>query len=281
MESMQRILFPTDFSENSWNAIAYALHFFKGEKLQFHFLHLGISGMVENDKNLHPQGISVSNLLSKGAFQKLEELKEKIDNLYPHHEHTIHLHFESSLFIEGIRKYVKAHDIDLIIMGTKGASGIKEATLGSHAGAVITRVKCPTLVIPEKAAYQTPASVAFPTDFNILYKDKIIKTLKEFSSYHESSLKILRVVRKGSKLEDDQIKNRDFLSSSLQEVNHSFHWIQSPELEKGLQEFIDSMGVNIIAMVGKNLNFFQRLLFKPTIAKISYHTDIPFLVLHE
>ena len=34
-------------------------------------------------------------------------------------------------------------------------------------------------------------------------------------------------------------------------------------------------------MIAKNLNLFQRILFKPTIEEISYHTEIPFLVLHE
>jgi hypothetical protein len=34
-------------------------------------------------------------------------------------------------------------------------------------------------------------------------------------------------------------------------------------------------------MIAKNLNFFQRILFKPTVEEISYHTKVPFLVLHE
>lgn len=166
-------------------------------------------------------------------------------------------------------------------MGTKGASGLKEVTLGSHTGAVITRVKCPTLVIPEMANFMTPSNIAFPTDFNSFYKANLLQTLKEFASWHHASIKILRVVRKNSKLEEEQIKKRDILGEALQDTPHSFHWIESPELEQGLQGFIDTMGIDMIAMVGKNLNFFQRLLFKPTVEKISYHTEIPFLVLHE
>jgi len=34
-------------------------------------------------------------------------------------------------------------------------------------------------------------------------------------------------------------------------------------------------------MVAKNLNFLERILFKPKVEKISYHTTVPFLVLHE
>ncbi|MEZ4779065.1 MAG: universal stress protein [Flavobacteriaceae bacterium] len=279
---MQRILFPTDFSENSWNAIQYAFAFFQGKSIDFHFLHVGFQTTAEDLKNdLHAQGVSLKTSETKGILSKLIDLKEKIQLLFPNHKHRLHTHFENTLFIEGIRKVVKNEEIDFIIMGTKGASGIKEATLGSHAGAVITRVKCPTLIVPEKASFQNPATIAFPTDFNLPYKNRVLKTLQIFATYHHATIKILRVVRKGGSLEEDQLKNKEFLTDALQNNPHSFHWIESPELEKGLQNFVDSMEIDIIAMVGKNLNFFQRLLFKPKVSKISYHTKIPFLVLHE
>ncbi len=279
---MQRILVPTDFSENSWNAIKYAFAFFKGETLDFYFLHVGFQGMAEDlNEDLYTNGLAFAAAQSKGALAKLADLKERIELIFPNHKHRLHTHFENSLFVEGIRKASKKWDIDLIVMGTKGASGLKEVTLGSHSGAVITRVKCPTLIVPENASFQNPANIAFPTDFNMPYKNRVLKTLQSFARYHASTIKILRVVRKGGNLEPEQIKNKDYLSDALQGTPHSFHWIQSPELEPGLQTFVDSMDINIIAMVGKNLNFFQRLLFKPKVAKISYHTKIPFLVLHE
>lgn len=279
---MQRILVPTDFSENSWNAIQYTFAFFKGESLDIHFLHVGFQGVAENfDEDLYTNGLAIASTQTKGVLAKLEGLVDRIQLNFPNHNHKLYTHFENSLFVEGIRKASKKWDIDLIVMGTKGASGLKEVTLGSHSGAVITRVKCPTLIVPENAFFQNPANIAFPTDFNMPYKNRVLKTLQSFASYHTSTIKILRVVRRGGNLETEQVKNREYLSDVLQGTAHSFHWIQSPELESGLQSFIDSMDINIIAMVGKNLNFFQRLLFKPKVAKISYHTKIPFLVLHE
>ena len=59
VEDMQRILVPTDFSDNSWNAIAYAFAFFKGEMLDIHFLHLGFQGIADNlDEDLHTNGLA-------------------------------------------------------------------------------------------------------------------------------------------------------------------------------------------------------------------------------
>jgi len=259
----------------------YAFAFFKGYSLDFHFLHVGFQGSIESKSNVCTQGVSVSGLIPKGIQARLDDLMVEINQVYPDHQHRLFTHIEHSFFIDGIRKAVRNLDIDFIVMGTKGASGLKGISVGSHAGAVITRVKCTTLVIPEDAYFNTPLNIAFPTDFNILYKQGMMESLNEFASYYTSSVKVLRVAREGGELDEEQKRNREFLSDSLREIPHSFHWIQNPELEKGLQTFIDSMGIDVIAMVGKNLNFFQRLLFKPTIEKISYHTKIPFLVLHE
>ena len=45
--------------------------------------------------------------------------------------------------------------------GTKGATGLKEATIGSNTGDVITKVKCPLLAIPEDAEYTALKETAF------------------------------------------------------------------------------------------------------------------------
>jgi hypothetical protein len=131
------------------------------------------------------------------------------------------------------------------------------------------------------AVFERPENIALPTDFNILYKQRILECLLDIASIHESSIKVLRVASEEYALNSEQEKHRNFLLDALENTPHSFHWIKSPGLEEGLQSFIDIMKIQIIAMVAKNLNFFQRLLFKPTVEKISYHTDIPFLVLHE
>ena len=57
-------------------------------------------------------------------------------------------------FVDGINAEVEKNNIDIIIMGTKGATGFKGAVVGSNTGDVITKVKCPLLAIPEDALYK-------------------------------------------------------------------------------------------------------------------------------
>ncbi|WP_273568520.1 hypothetical protein [Maribacter halichondriae] len=80
---------------------------------------------------------------------------------------------------------------------------------------------------------------------------------------------------------EEQEKNKDFLDDYLVDVEHSFHSLTGTKLETAVQCFTESRDIDMIAMVAKNLNFFQRILFRPAVEEISYHAEVPFLVLHE
>lgn len=278
---MYKILIPTDFSANAWNAVEYTMSCFERVPVHLQLLHITHNLEVASNVNLHAQGLSLKPAVVNEPESELEHLKGKIETLFPRGTYTIEHSVHNSFFVEGIKKAVWGHEIDLIVMGTKGASGLKEKTIGSHTGAVITRVKCPVLVVPENAEFVKPENIVLPSDYNITYKQRVLETLLNFAALHDASIKVLRVATGEYALNAEQERNRDFLIDALQSVNHSFHWIKNPKLEEGLQSFIDIMGIQVIAMVAKNLNFFQRLLFKPIAARISYHTEIPFLVLHE
>lgn len=278
---MKQILIPTDFSDNSWNAIQYTLSFFKDIPIHIYLVHVAYSGSVDDDTHLHSNGLAIGFQSSLSTEQRLDVMKQKMTNQLSGAPVRIDTVVQHSLFVDGLKTIVREKNIDLIVMGTKGASGIKEVTVGSHTGAVITRVKCPILVIPEHAVFVAPKNIVFPTDFNIMYKQRVLESLLSVAKMHNSSIKVLRVASEDYALNSEQEKHRYFLSDALQPISHSFHWVKSPDLEEGLQSFIDIMNIQIIAMVAKNINFFQRLLFKPTVEKISYHTNIPFFVLHD
>ncbi len=275
------VLIPTDFSENSWNAIEYAVSLFKEVCVTFHLLHVNNTSSTEMGPEIQGRGVLLADKDKLKVTTQLQELKTRILAQYSFDKHNYKTSIEYTSFIKGVRFQIAKNEIDLIVMGTKGASGIKKYTLGSNAGDVITKVKCPVLVIPEHAHYEKPKHIAFPTDFNLFYKDRIIKTLKGVTQLHDSFLNVVHVGNKGVSLTDIQEKNKDFLTESLEELKHRFYTCNTFNLEEAIQKFVEKKQINIIAMVAKNLNFFQRILFRPTVKKMSYQTEVPFLVLHE
>ncbi|MBT8181881.1 MAG: universal stress protein [Eudoraea sp.] len=279
---MKRILIPTDFSKNSRNAINYGLELFKKTKCIFHIIHINpippYSGAGTSVK-----GSSVM-LKETVLTQSKKDLKKLLKYIEEHQHNELHSFVSIAkydFFTDGVKRELEDKKIDLIIMGTKGASGLKKVAMGSNTGDVITKVKCPLLAVPENSTYKTPKEIAFPTDFHIAYDVKVLDTLVEMAAMNNSILRVVHVSKKGEVLTEDQLRNKDFLHDYLRGIDHSFHTLTGSKLETSIQCFVESRDIDLVAMVAKNLNFFQRILFTPAVEEISYHTDIPFLVLHE
>jgi len=279
---MKYILIPTDFSENSWNAIEYALSFYKDTPCNFYLLHVTlITNYGASEYPLYPSDEVTNKTLLGQSKTALESLEKKIQKLYPNPIHEFFLINVCDFFIDAVKKVIKEKGIDLIVMGTKGASGLSEIIIGSNTGDLITQVKCPVLIVPEKAVFKIPVEIAFPTDYNIFYPSKVLNGIDQLAVMNNSTIRILHIVKKDEKLTDFQLENKEYLNDFFEDKKHSFHAITNKKIEAGIQSFVESNNVDLIVMVAKNINLFQRILFRPTVEEISYHIEIPFLVLHE
>lgn len=279
---MQHILLPTDFSKNAWNAIAYVLALLKTKKCTFYLLHVipytAYSGV---DNSYNSNTTDLKNTLLEESRAQMKQLTAKIEGMPPAKNQTIIALTECGHFVEVLKKVVEAHKIDLIGMGTKGATGLKKITVGSNTADVITKIQIPLLAIPENANFAPPKEIVFPTDFHTGYEVTVLNTLLYFTALYKAQVRVLHISKKGESLTAEQLKNKEFLSDYLRHTDHSFHSLTGTDLEKAVQCFTESRDMDMIAMVAKNLNFFQRILFRPNVAEISYHTQFPFLVLHE
>ncbi len=279
---MMHILVPTDFSDNAWNALKYGIQLYKNVACTFYLLHINPIPPYSGAES----SVRFSSKLGEGDMLEqskigLEHLLAKVEKTDPNTKHNFTTISSHNFFVESIKRQVAKRKIDLIIMGTKGASGLKEVAMGSNTGDVLTKVKCPLLAVPENTVFKPPREIAFPTDYYINYDLKVLNTLIDMVNLHQSDLRVLHISKKGAGLTEEQKENKEFLNDYLQDVKHSFHSLTGIDLETSVQCFTESRDIDMIAMVAKNLNFFQRILFRPKVEKISYHTDIPFLVLHE
>jgi nucleotide-binding universal stress UspA family protein len=280
---MKNILLPTDFSENSFNAITYVINAFESYKCTFFLLHVNrLNNLVEGDTPYVPTQDIIENLYAGPARKKLKAVLKKIAQELPNNKnHKFYTLTDYNFFIESIRKQVKEKNIDLIAMGTKGASGLKEYIVGSNTGDVITKVKCSTLVVPENAKYAPLNEVAFPTDFTATYDFNTLQPILDILEKSSASLRIVHINTKDETLNIDQQTNKNLLDDFFENSEYSYHFLTHKKVEDAVQCFVESRAIDMIVMIAKNLNYFQQILFHSKVEKISYHTNIPFLVLHE
>ncbi|KGL62498.1 universal stress protein [Polaribacter sp. Hel1_85] len=280
---MKTILLPTDFSDNSWNAIEYALNFYKDSTCNFYLLHINrLSSIVTDDYYYaHTQEVLVDVKVEK-AKEQLKALVKKIVKKFPNNKnHKFCTLTDNGSFIESLRKHIEEKKVDVIVMGTKGASGLSKFIIGSNTGDVITKVKCTTLVVPENAKFKKIEEVAFPTDFSLPKNLHVLQPIVDILNKKKSSLRVLNISKKDSILNPQQQKSKELLEDYFYNYTHSFHFLTNKKVEDAVQCFVKSRDIDLIAMVAKNLNYFQQILFHNKVEEISYHTDIPFLVLHE
>lgn len=280
---MKTILLPTDFSENSWNAIKYALEFFEKSTCTFYLLHVNtLSYITANDPPYIHSSDFVETAFTKPSKRQLRKILKRITEQFPqnknHHFFTL---TDYNFFIDSVRKQVDEKNIDIIVMGTKGATGLKKFIIGSNAADVIKKVKCTTLVIPENAVFETLDEIVFPTDYYLTYGVELLKPLFEIIEANQSGLRVLHVTHNPEQLNLSQQDNKDVLRDYFNNFKVSFHNLTNNNVEDAIECFVQSRDIKLIAMVAKNLNYFQQILFHSKVTEISYHTDIPFLVLHD
>ncbi|WP_405415336.1 universal stress protein [Maribacter sp. Asnod1-A12] len=278
---MKHILIPTDFSHNSWNALEYALQFFRNISCTFYVLNID----EQCNSDVADNSILVKSKHKKVSVrEKLNDLAYRIKNLTTNNLHQFIILEELGGFTDIIKKTVDDKKIDLIVMGTKGASGSETRIFGHNTSNVITKVPCNVLVIPEKTIIKSPNKIAFPTDFNLFYNYPILNSITEILELSSASLEVLHMSQTKSKFTSSQIINKTYLLDYLKELfseSHSFHNILGTDVKNSVINYIDENKIEMMTMLAKNINLFQQLFFTNSIEQSSFHSTIPLLVIHE
>jgi nucleotide-binding universal stress UspA family protein len=209
------------------------------------------------------------------------ELKAIVTSLKTDFNNPKH-HFETiasyNLLVMEIIDQVAEKQIDLIVMGTQGATGAKEVFMGTHTAFTIKKVKCPVLAVPSAFTFEGPKEVLFPTDYRMSTTNKYLPLIKELCAAHKARLNILNVYY-GEPLDEEQEKVKKYMDNYFESNSHLFHVAEDTDIADAIQEFQVQHKINLLVMVHNKHSFFENMLFKPVINQVAYHTNIPFLVI--
>lgn len=276
---MKRILLPTDFSENAYNAIEYALHFYKNEDCEFVLLHAYTPVIVSAGNVIDSfSALKLQQLAQANAEKRLEALIEKIRKEFSNKYHTFTPYASFNMLIVEMQNVVEEYNIDLVIMGTKGATGAKEIFLGTHTMYAIKKMKCPVIAVPSNFEYEAPKEILFPTDYKVEKKNKYLAMLREICTKHISRLHILNAYY-GTPLTEAQLDIKAFLDAYFIDNAHLFHIAEGTDVVGAVEQFQIKAKINFLVMIHNKHNFLENMLFKPVINQIVYHTNVPFLVI--
>lgn len=276
---MKKILFPTDFSEVSKNAFIYALKLadsINAEIITMHVYQLPQANYVNVAEYLHEiyDVTELSNFENyKDEVPVLRKIAEE-NNL--EHVKISHVLILGNLIHE-IQKITEQEYIDIVVMGTKGATGLKETFLGTVATKVMNDVNTMVLAVPERCKYQPIKKILFITQYKPEDIESFMKVMA-FANIFESQIDCLRVVP--AHHEDRQDYKGDW-EKLIEKHDVVFHTIKADDVEGIILNFIDLHKINLIAMHVYRRNFFEKLFQISLSKKLAFHVNVPILAIHQ
>ena len=276
--TFKKLLIPIDFSVASENALEYGLSLASKIGAKIVLLHTyNFKPMVD----ISGQYISFSDLkaqtLAQGE-QKLHELKTKITASHP--EISLEYLLMQDNLAEAVEAVCKEQNIDLVVMGTKGASGFEEYLVGTNTAVVIESIKSPVLVIPSKAKFHDIKKILFTTDFQ--FDDvESLEALVEIAKIFKAKIEVVHF-SKDIKLDEELL---DWLKEICEErvdyklINFT-NLLEGSTMLDTLNKLIKKREVDLVSMSASDKPFLKKIFTGSYTQKMAYHTDIPFLAFH-
>ncbi len=277
----KRILIPIDFSRNSLNASRYALDLFSHSRCDFYILNVfQVSGYSTTSMMVPEPGEKMYEAAKEQSEAGLEKF---MGMLQLHGSNPLHSFQADSGFnsiVYGIKNFIAKNDIDLVIMGTKGATHAQSLIFGTNTVQVMEEVtECPVLAIPADYSFTPPKEIVFPTDFKTAYKRREMNALFEIAKNHGSVIRVLHIGEE-AQLNREQKSNRELLSTILDEIPHEFHSLSGLKVHAGIGAFIASRNSDMIVFMNRKHSFLGQILAKPLVRELGYHYHIPILELN-
>ena len=280
---MKNILILTDFSDNSWNALFTALKLFEDKEVRFFLMNCYEPAFapVLGHKSKERMAV-IYDSLSRNSAMRLAEMDEYLQK---HHRNEFHQFTSLSIegeIVDGIKEFYCKEELDLIVMGTKGATGAREVFMGSNTVKVIKKInKYPILAVPSGHDFKTLRNIVFPTDFNQPYGRTQLKPLIELAQMWSSKVTIFQVTQ-GSELNRRQLENKGVLETLFSNLLFEYQaatW--NLNIKDAVLTEVETTNADMIALIYYTHTFLERLTREPVIKKMAFHSSVPLLVLPE
>jgi len=280
---MNKILVPIDFSDNAINAFKYAIQVAKELESSitlFNTYPIDIPMGMEYSSGIYMQTLNAEIKFDRTV--RLQELANKYGGTtYNSNDKKLEIFKEvqEGVAADSIAAYAKEKNMDMVIMGTKGASGLEEVLLGSITVSVIDKVDIPVFVIPEKSSFNGLKQIVYATDFDDKDTD-IIDTLQHLGEYFNSKITCLHIntdptLSYANDVNMNMLK-RNYFFTPVNQLN--FQVLTDKKVEHGLEEYLTDNKIDLVVVTPKERKFIEGLFHRSITKKLAFHSKIPVLV---
>lgn len=274
---MVNILVPTDFSQLSKSALKYAIKI--ANKLGGNVTVLHVMTMTRALR------ISVSEKILSPAHDMIgsaeAELEVMIRTLSEQYKATTPIKYDvvrGAYFPSTLLREARRLRSGLIVMGTRGATGITKTFLGSNTNSVIEVSHVPVLAVPEKADFKGFRNVVYASDLRNLEEELsiLIRYIERFGS----TIHLLHIVPP-----DEQV---DAVESRIETVLKGFAYkniitlvLVDNDINAAVDQYVEVSKADVLAMFTHEISFFEKVFDRSMTRKMAFHSRVPLLAFRQ
>ena len=266
---MTRILLPTDFSDGSLNACAYALDLFGSAGTTFTLVHSYVDPVPG-----YAAMVDMSSTLYAASVEGLAHFAERFRGLKGGAEAVVTTEVAFGLLSPALNNVCKEKGIDVIVMGTQGATG--GTLFGSSAGAVAKTSTVPVLIVPKDARFKGLRHILLADD-HLRVEPLAMRVLVQWAHREAAHITIAHVQRDQQEAPDPRVL-ADY-DEVFAKVAHTYDAAAGDDVALALSNMAERDDMDLVAVLHRHTGFLNGLFHGSVAKHLAMHTRIPVLVL--
>ena len=275
---MKPIVAPTDFSAVSLNAVNYAADMASMLGVNLNLLHV-IEVPVPVIEMPVP-GVDLTEL-EQDAASTFDRLKEKL-LARTGGRITIHSAIKLGNVLTQIISYCTSVKPRAVIMGAEKTSALERALFGGRTVESLKQLEWPLIIVPPNAVFRNIRKIGFACDFREVVDSVRVKEIRELVGQFKSELHIIHIHEGGGdSYSAEMIEESGFLQEMLGDLNPKYHFINEPEIEKGITDFAETNNLDLLIIIPKWHSLLSKIFQHRHSRKLVLHTHVPVMAIHE
>jgi len=176
---------------------------------------------------------------------------------------------------DAIHRYTVKHKVDLVVLGSQGASSLKKLRLGGTAVSVIEMSKAPVLAVPKFAGVWSFKNVVYASDLTNVERE--LETIIPFAKQFNSRIRMVHVVPAVDKRME---LRRQWVERKIQEAKYpeiTFDLLIDDNIPEAIDKFIREQKVDVLTTFTHELSLYDKLFGLSVTRTIAYQGNIPLL----
>ena len=277
---MMNILVPTDFSIFAQHGFELGLQLAKRYNATLHLFHCAElpDGWADLDAESRARD-NINKYIAIEARNKLNELKKYAST----QDVSCHFHYSGGKFLKSLKDYLNENSIDLIIMGSHGASGKEEWFIGSNSQKVIRKIPLNTLIVKDSIQNFQPSKVVFVTGLDETDKDAFRQFLEFVRPFKVDEVHVLAIDTASwfSQPSIVMLEGLKDFKEIAKDYNCSAHFYKDYSIQAGIRHFVEERSIDFIGVSYLHKNPIKRLFLGSNVEMLVNHTDLPVLCINK